>query len=216
MRGIYLIICFMIIFCQLKGQEYSPRFQDAELWTALNLKKKINKKLDISSTIAYRVQNNASDFKSSFVQFNLKYDLLKKLYVGASYRYVNRPESDYEHIWMFRSRYRYRLKPFDLSTRFRYDYRVDESTNTRQVFRQKVQLKYRRKKKFYRPFVFYEFFYQKSFKYSDHNRYRLGIGTELKLNKKSSLELSYFLQSDQNQPRPEDNYVFDIGLSYEL
>ena len=216
MRILLSVIGCCLLFFTIQAQEYSPRSQDAELWTALTLNKKVNKKIDVSTNLAYRRQNNFSDFKSSFVQFNVKYDLLKKLYVGTSYRYTDRPGADYEHIWMFRSRYKYRLKPFDLSARFRYDYRLNESSETRQIFRQKLQVKYRRKKKFYRPYVFYEFFYEKSFNYSDYNRYRLGFGSEFRVTKDFSLNLAYFLQSDQNQARPEDSYVFDVGFSYDL
>ena len=117
---------------------------------------------------------------------------------------------------MLKSRYKYRLKPLDISTRFRFDYRVNESSLTRQIFRQKFQIKYRRKKKFYRPFVFYEQFYTSSFNYSNFNRFRLGLGSDFKLSKSFTVEVNYFIQSDQNQAKPQDSYVFDFGISYDL
>lgn len=210
----------LILFCVLSesafSQEYSPRFEDAQLWTSLSLNKSLSKKLDVSANGAYRLQNNYADFRSSFFQVNASYNIIKELNIGTAYRYSYRGDSEYEHIWMLKSRYKYRLKPLDVSTRFRFDYRVNESSLTRQIFRQKFQIKYRRKKKFYRPFVFYEQFYTTSYNYSNFNRYRLGLGSGFKLSKSLSLEMSYFIQSDQNQARPQDSYVLDFGLSYDL
>lgn len=216
MKRLLVISLITAFWGAITAQEHSPRIQDAELWTSLKASKKLSKKVDLALSTAYRLENNATEYKSSFIQFDAAYNLTKKWNVSSAYRYTDRGNSNYEHIWMLKSRYKYRLKPFDLSARFRYDFRVNEDADTRQIIRQKVQAKYKRKKHFYRPFVFYEFFYTKTNVFSNYNRYRLGLGSSFKINKKMAVELSYFLQSDQNQPRPEDSYVFDLGFSYEL
>jgi len=217
MKRFWLLIISTSLSLIGYSQEYSERFQDAELWTQIGINKTFTKKIEAAASLAYRTDNNYAEFRSAFFQLDGSYELTKALKVGVGYRQSLDGDMDRDHRLMLKSRYKYRIKPFDLMARIRYDHKFGSKTSSlEQVFRSRFLVRYKKKKKKYRPFVFIESFYTLRYDFNDFDNVRIGIGSDLMITKDLTVGIAYLLQSEFNQARPTDRHILSLELAYQI
>ncbi len=203
-------LCFVLL-CQ---SSLSAQSEDFELWKGIELEKDWGKDLTFSFEEQVRLNNNASQFKSAFLDGGVRYELLKQARISLGYRYTLRSRSVNQRLYS------------DLSLK------LDKKWLVKPVFRLRYQEDYKRgdlPERTVRPKLSIrtgikplkldislagELFYQLSPEGSDFNRYRLGLGFSRPLAARSSVTLNYLFQEEFNVRNPLTSSV--ISLSYSI
>ena len=196
---------------------------DFGIWTGVNVKHKIVKKLDAKVSGALRTFDNNSKIDQSYLEGGLEYDFNKYISVSGSYRLISKLEDNSEYY--FRHKLFIDLKGtlpagrFDLSLRARIQrttktYIEDEEDLISKYFgRLKLKAGYNTPSFPINPFISCEFF---SPDLSDRGfgitKNRFAAGGELKLTKKTSLEAGYIFQRDY-KPHISDIHIFSIDYN---
>lgn len=207
---------------------------DFGLWTGVDARFKASKKLDFGLQLESRFKSNASEVDQTFLSPYARYELHKKIRVGADYRLSNRPESGifgeyFTHRMTVDLEFKDLIKSFvdrlDLDTRIRYTHATrgtGELNNDN--LRLRVKLSYNLPKTKLTPHIASEFFYH----FNDQiiytptevqsvhrfNKYRLRAGLSYPLNKQHELSLFYMVEPEIEGPDTE--YILSLGYSLKL
>jgi hypothetical protein len=218
----FFIFLFGIIFST------SAQYDDAGLWTTLNIEKKLKNNFRIFLTEEFRLRENFSEINLFYTEVGVGCKPYSFLKIDLSYRFIQKKlETDFysmRHRFMLDITLKKKLKDFEFSYRHRLQREVrniNSSENGRLpewYSRNKFSVKYDFGKK-YTPYISAEFRYQiddprniESDQTWHRGRYVAGVDYEL--DKKNKLGLYYLIQHEWNVSLPENQYI--IGLEYSL
>jgi len=212
------------LFVILVGFSAFGQSKDAQLWTSINLDKKINRAFSLSLSEEIRFTDNISEIGTQFTDLGITWKLHKNWRLSGNYRFTNKRRLDdsysKRHRYYFDLVYRKKFDKLNLSlrTRFQSQYADVNSSETGKIpeyySRNKISLKYEINKK-YTPYLTTELFtplFTTEGFYLDNVRYSAGI--EYSFNKRSSLDLFYMIQQEYNKSRPETDFVIGLGYNH--
>ncbi len=212
-----LTICWIVLLgiCCSHSMLYAQ--YDTELWKGVEFEKSWGNDLSFSIEEQIRLNNNLSQFKSTFIQVGVKYTPVRYIRVSGGYRYTLRQTKTGQRLFVdlgikpFR-----RISIFEPVFRFRYqeDYSVGDLAE--RYFRPKLSLKKDIKALKLDLSVGGELFYHLSNEGNEFDRYRLSIALSGSLNKRSSITLAYIFQEEFNIRAPGAASVFSVSFAIEL
>jgi hypothetical protein len=221
---------FLLLFIFSSGiiVPAAAQYDDAGLWTTLNLEKKLNSRFHLFLTEEFRLRENFSQINlfytdvgigvkpAGFMKVELAYRSIEKKLITGFYSMRHRLMLDItlkKKFDKFEFVYRHRLQREVRNVNSSENGRVPEWYS-----RNKLTVKYDLEKK-YTPYVSAEFRYQID---DPHNiesdqtwhRARYAAGFDYELNKKNKLGFYYLVQHEWNVSIPENLYI--VGVEYSL
>ena len=206
----------------------AAQYDDAGLWTTVNVEKKLRNNFHVLLTQEFRLKENFSQINLFYTDIGFGYRPLNFLKVELAYRLVEkRLITDFystRHRLMLDITLKKKLGYFDVAYRHRLQREVrnvNSSENGRVpewYSRNKLTVKYDLQKK-YTPYISTELRYQiddpRNIE-SDQtwHRARYASGIDYELNKKNKFGLYYLIQREWNVSLPENLYI--IGLEYTM
>lgn len=213
-----LSILFVLISCFLIAQE-----KDAGLWTGIGLSYDVNKKIEVSLSPEFRLEENMSRVSSIFCDAGIEYKLGNGFSTSATYRIGAKNRIDY-----FQSRqrlqlgvgYKWKHEDFSLSYAVRYQASIqgglasESDADFITIIRNKVGVKYEGIKK-YTFSSSYEFFNSASaVNRLEWQNWRWTIEAERKLNKRNFVSLGYLIQKDLVSSVPSSDFAVLVGYKH--
>lgn len=212
MYRITIIIGFLFLCFQ--GLTQSEIREDFEVWLAADVEYGLMKKTNANLLLASRYENNARFNKNNFAQVGIQFNQLKDIAFNIAYRYnVRGRDNEVSQRLMLVGKYEYRLKPLDISYRLRADNFFGNDDLIDRV-RNKFQIKYRKKKRKYRPFLSYELFSTNKRQGWIMDQYRAKLGFKYKLGKAQNIGIYYGIQSEFNTSNPQRDFILGTSYSY--
>ncbi|MBL4656634.1 MAG: DUF2490 domain-containing protein [Flavobacteriales bacterium] len=218
-----------ILICVVTFVHSQAQYNDAQLWSAVSLDKRITKKLTGAIEQQVRLSHNISFPKNIFTEVGAGYRFNKMIKYSVYYRFINRGQTEGGFVLGNRIagdlRVRYKVKPIVISYRNRLqrEYRVDAPTEApvggelvyRQInyIRNKLSLAIDLDKKF-TPYLAFETYYHLNEKEFNKNRYTAGVNFNLK--NRNELDVFYRVQDEYNVNNPVRGFVFGIGFSHSM
>lgn len=208
-----LIILMFLLSSPLWSQE--PREQDQEFWTGVTGRLHLHKRWRVELEQQLRLNQNWSEFKLSFTEAGVRYEITRRLDVKLLYRFTVIGNDFNEQRWSLDFRYEYDIPdiPLDIIYRLRLqDEKVSYTGQKITQWRNRIGLDYNLTK-LVDPFVEYESFYR----FNDKQEFRTDrftFGLEWKLNKRWDLESFYRLDREKNVEIPESQYIVGLRLTY--
>jgi hypothetical protein len=209
---------------------YSQNYNDAGLWTTINLEKKLKNNFSAFLTEEFRLKENFSTINLFYTDVGVSFRPASILKVSLAYRFTQKHLLDdsysFRHRLMLDITLRKKFTNIVLSYRHRLQTElIDvESSEKGQVpewySRSKIEAKYDVGKK-YTPYASfelrYQFFNPRDME-SDHtwHRYRAALGVDYELSKKSALGFYYLIQYEWNVSSPNNLYIVGIEYSHTL
>jgi hypothetical protein len=198
--------------------------KDAQLWTSVNLQKKIAPAVMGSFAQEIRFNENISETGTIFSDLGFEYRLSKALRFSLNYRFIQRRHFNdsygTSHRYYFDAAWRKEAGNLMLTLRsrvqsqYREYFSSENGTVADWYWRQKVVMKYDLKRKIV-PFAAIEFFYQLSNPAgNEYDQVRYSAGAEYEFNKSASVEFFYLLQREFNVNNPEYDFVIGVGYNY--
>ncbi|MCH2235815.1 MAG: DUF2490 domain-containing protein [Crocinitomicaceae bacterium] len=221
MRNLFLIAAYVLAF---SGK---AQVNDALFWAGAGAKLDITKDLRLDYEFQTRFNKNFTTLTNFYNELSLKYDVVKGLNVGLSYRYARKNREAYfvgENRLSLNVRYGYRLDMgLKFSTRVRYQHAFDRLStinntivpDVRQLFRWKGKVSYRNKDfKRVQPWATGEWFANlKPSLYGLTNAYRLGVGVDFDLPARNELMIGYMYEKEFRQTE-QNNHIYVIQYTY--
>lgn len=213
---------FLVFFLLVAGTALRAQVNDAQLWTSLNIEKKLTPALSIQFTEELRMVENMTEAGTIFSDLGFSYRFWKRLKVGAYCRFTlkRRLDDTYKNrqSWYAEASYREKLKPISLTFRLRYQSRYAEPFTSEKAeipqnhLRTKLTLKYDLRKKI-EPYLYAETYFRTGVPgYKSFDQLRLCAGIEYSFNRMHMIDLHYLICREYNVVNPETDYV--IGISY--
>ena len=211
---VFSLICFFV-YSQAKTQ-----VNDAGLWLALDVEKKITQQFSAQFSHSLRYNENISELGTSFSEIGISYKIIKPLSIGAAYRFAQRKRVDdfysNRHRYTFNITYKLKFRQFKLNFREQYQSNYKDIGTSAEGhiptnhFRSKITVAYDLEKK-YTPYISTELFY-KIGDYIDNMRYKAGV--EYEVNKFHALEIYYMIDKEMNVKNPWTSYVIGLGYNF--
>jgi hypothetical protein len=214
-----VFICFHNL---IKAQE-----NDAELWSSIELKKKIGSKFKVSLKESLRFKENITRIKKGFAELGISYSINKFIATTLSYRYTKRQNIDFgysnRHRLSVALSFNLKIDRFSLSYRTRFEsryidvYSSDDGKVPERYNRNKFGIEYNIKGLKITPFAAYEFYYQlNNPQKNEIDKMRYTAGFEYKINKRNKIGLFYRIQQEINVNNPIRNYIIGVSYIYKL
>ena len=207
--------CICLLTLLSIPQSVFAQFTDFQTWSSITIEKSLSKKLDGSLEQQLRLDENSTQFRQTFTELGAKYRLWKKLDAGASYRFIVRPNSTGQRIYLD-VEYNWKLKKWKINPRLRYQHDFITDNFQANFLRPKLTISYKIDKK-WEPFVAGELFYL-IFYYQGNfvPAYRLFAGTTYDFNKRNSLKVFYLLEQEVNVNNAAQNHIISVGYKYDF
>ncbi|SHH32615.1 Protein of unknown function [Wenyingzhuangia marina] len=200
--------------------------RDMETWSSVGLKHKINKKWTALLEGELRLNNNSSEIKKYFGQFELEYSFSKHFEFSGGLRYTK--ENDNKgRIQGYRDHFRYNFdgvykqKINDLSLKYRIRYQnskeLNEDDKLKEIVRFKVDAEYNIKKWKLDPELSGELF--RSVGSESNNQlesYRITLGTTFDIHKSAKMKLFYGFDNELNTEFPKAVSILGVKYIYNL
>jgi len=185
---------------------------DNELWTGIELKKKITSKLKLELGQQIRMKDNWSQFHKTLTDLSLSYKIVPNIEFSGGYRYLVYNDKE-KHRFNFDSKIDLNTK-YSPSLRFRLEQKteLDEEPDDI-VARNKVSFEYPLSKQS-TPYISYEIFHilvNESFLY---NQFRLGFGVKYEFIKKQSIKLFYTYEKNLEKINDIDTHIWGLKYGY--
>jgi hypothetical protein len=209
---------------------YSQYYDDAGLWSTINIEKKLKNNLAVFLTEEFRLKENFSMINLFYTDAGFSFRPVSALKLSLAYRFTQKHLLDDSYSFRHRLMLDITLRKKFANTTLSYRHRlqtelIDVQSSERGhvpewYSRSKVEAKYDFGKK-YTPFLSFELRYQ-FFNPRDAesdqtwHRYRAALGAEYELNKKSTFGLYYLIQREWNVSRPNNLYIIGLEYSYTL
>jgi hypothetical protein len=209
----------LFLFISIAGISFSQE-DDFGIWLKVNAKHELLKKLDIDFSGSIRTFNNTSQIEQSFFEGGIQYNFNKYISTAGYYRLINNLEDN--------SRYYFRHKLFlDLkasvpSGNFSFSgrLRIQRATKTyiedeedllaRYYGRLKLKTSYKIPSFPVKPYLYIETFSPLcSDEKFEISKYRFSIGSELRVTRRSSVDLGYIFQRDYH-PHISNEHIISI------
>ena len=218
----YTKVCLLALIGLISAanaQSVAPELpKDAQLWFRLDVERKLTDRLEGSLTQEFRLDENFQQTRAVLTRADLTYELNDFVRLYTQYRFSLRPNNDilFRHRIAGGVKLKYSIKPINLSFRSGVQREYERLELPESYWRNKFQIKYSRKKQPWRPFAFTEWFYNFSYDGYRFDKYRIGIGTDYRLNKRQQLTVRYFYQRIFNAPSPRLAHIFQIRYAHRL
>lgn len=215
-----LIIFIIAITSSVLSQ---GQFNDAGLWTSINIEKKISSNFSFSITEELRMNENITEAGTIYTDAGITYKVNKFIRLGGNYRFIEKRKiEDYyskRHRYYFDLTLRNKIFKYTIQLRSRFQsqyadiFSNEKGKIAEDYFRNKLSVKYEYNKKI-SAFASYEIYtplrsYDKVFM----DNYRINAGLEYSFNKFHSIDLSYLFQKELNVNNPETDYIICIGYN---
>lgn len=234
-KSIFILILLMSWSSTVLSQK------DFGLWSSVDLKVPITKKLDVGVGINARFKSNVSEVQKTFLSPFVSYRMADFLKVGADYRFANYPEmgffgNHYTHRITLDADFdllQYKRKRSDslsssklqLSGRIRYTYENEIGDLDDENLRGQLKLEFDFPKDIglkasLSSEVFFHFKDQIRYTskavttYNRFNKMRVRAGFEYAINKRSTVDLFYMVEPEFESPKTD--YVIGVGYVYEI
>lgn len=209
MKGI-LFVFLLFIFGALQAQDGRPIQKDRLLWTELKVEKEISKDLEIELSHSLRWDADVSDLYRNFSQIGAQYDIVKWFSVKVGYRYAY-SDQGYQRLFAVAG-FDYSIENFKIDWNNRYEYtneRLDGEDNEHRL-REKVSLKYKKKKWFVTPSIYGELFlpFGQGQNFPDIDRVRYGTSLDLDLTKDHTISIGASTQDTYKKKRINRDFIF--------
>lgn len=216
-------VALILIFLITGAVDGFAQEQDLELWTSIEVEKRLNKKLRLTFEEQARFNENISGFFKFNSDIGISYRINKYVKIGANYRLEQKkqPENYYSTRHRFTSDLilRYEVARFLFSYRNRYQhkyvdlYSSEDGSIPRTYNRSRIQAEYNIRKNPLTPYISYEFYFKlNNFEYNEIDTHRYTVGFEYSLNKRNDLDLYFRILKHVNVNRPVTSNI--IGISY--
>jgi hypothetical protein len=209
---IFIVACLMIESAQAQTSDF-------QLWNAIELRQDLRKGFDVSMQFQSRFDNNASQFRGSYMSSKLGYSLSKIVSLDADIRYSTSSSWD-------RIRYGIGINAqgktagFNLSAKLKYQYqhflqRVPEFGINPPIHNFRIKFGVERKiVKKLKVFLSVEPLYRQKSTTLYFKRIRNTIGLQWSPIKKTTLEASYIYQPQWNSSKTI--HVMQFSISHDL
>jgi hypothetical protein len=216
----YLLTLFLL----LAGKTVLAQVNDAQLWSSVNLEKKLTPALSILFTEEVRIIENMTEVETIFSELGVSYMFWKRLKLEGAYRFTlkRRLDDTYEkrNSWYVEGSYHEKIKPFRLVFRVRYQSRYAEaftsekSGTPKNHLRTKLMVKYDLSKKT-EPYVYAETFFKTGVPAAESfDELRLCAGVKYAFNRMHKVDLHYLFCKEYNAANPETAYVIGAGYYF--
>ncbi len=197
---------------------------DAELWTGIELQKRLAKGLSLRLEEEVRINDNISDVKSVFTQVGVTYRFNKYFRTKITYRLGNQPALNGPgpfNRFMTDFTFRYKKKPFIFFLRGRYqnhvsEMNVDYTARDRDIhWRTRLMVKIDLDKAV-QPYIGSEFYNQlNNPKGNVADTYRFYLGIEYRMARNQEVKLGYILEKPMNPVRNQlTAHIWAINYSF--
>ena len=222
MKKIFLLITFSLLL--LSNSAIS---QDVYgFWTGVEVTKPLSNSLSVSVSPELRTTTSPFVVDDILLETSIAFKPLKWLQIVGGYRYSRFYESDFDdrfngHRYSIAIRPKFELGRFSFSYRGQYQrsmiywYDMGYSIETKDNFRNRLQVAYDIPNAKVEPFVMGELYYDlTSGKQKEFSRLRVRAGMTYPLNKRNEIEVFGQYQSKLNSNTPETSYVLGIFYSF--
>lgn len=216
------LIPFLILSVFTANASFSQE-KDAELWTGIEIQKRITKDFNAGIKEGLRLNENFGQLKTLYTQLWASYSVSKYIRFKGIYRFIQRQDASLRHRYSAEATFRYKKKPFVFYYRSRfqtqYEYFSTAETTTSSVerhSRNRFLIKFDLDKE-WMPYFGTELWYR--FTNSDQqgsglDNFRFGMGIEYKLSKYHDLRAGYYFDQELNQPNPLQSHIFALNYVY--
>ena len=209
---------------------FSQNNKDAELWVGGSVSSKIVKNLNADIALQSRFFNNATQFKTVFLQIGLDYNLISNFDVGLTYRVARRNELDHFTTMnrlsinaSFQEKFKDLGLKFKIRGRYQYSFNRLNTINDviipedKSAWRLKATLTYGNDLfKKIDPFINGELFYSTDPSITNNLfAFRLGMGTSYSINKRSNLKFRYIYEHSRSKT-PQFSHIYNLTYNYKL
>lgn len=234
----------ILILCFLAGTQYLiAQKKDFGVWSSLDVKVPITKKLNAGVGLNARFKSNASEVSKTFVSPNISYKVFKFMKLSADYRFTNYPESGFfgnynTHRVTFDADFRLfkyekaisdtnlkETREFEISTRLRYSHENELGDLNEDYLRGQLKLEYTFPKSigigiYASGELFYHFKDEIRYTatgvetYNRFNKVRIKAGIEYDFFKRHSVELFGMVYPKLESEKID--FILGIGYTYEF
>lgn len=222
MKKSFLLIVFSLLL--LSNRAIS---QDTYgLWTGVEVTKPLSNSLSVSVTPELRMTRSPFRVNDMLLEANIAFKPLKWLQLIGGYRYSRFYESDFDerfngHRYSVAIRPKFELGRFSFTYRGQFQrsmiywYDLGYSIETKDNFRNRLQVAYDIPNAKVEPFVMGELYYDlTSGKQKEFSRLRVRAGVTYPLNKRNEIEVFGQYQTKLNSSTPETSYVLGVFYSF--
>lgn len=192
---------------------------DAKLWTAVSVKKKVEK-FTFFAGEEFRLDENFSHIDKVFTELGAEYEVFKDFEIGFAYR-LSRDNDYSERSYDMKQRidfsfgYKYKVSNFNIGFRNKIQTKPSDSKSNNPTYnRTKLTVKYDLDKDF-EPYSYYEFYYQFN-NQQVINRSRMSLGVKYDLNKDNAIKAFYIFENRFNTDDLEHNHIWGVAYSIDL
>jgi hypothetical protein len=212
---------FLFAALILITQQLGAQTRDNWFWPSVEIQKKFFGDLTLAANVEGRVNDNYSNLRGYFGEFEAKWDFNKFLAASANYRLGGRQAdvlTDYaksQRITFFLYG-KIRFEKFSITNRagvFRQYLEIRETP--RDYFRDKLTIKGDIFKKI-NPIVYGEYFHRFDTEPARIDEWRLAAGAEYDINKQQSVKLLYMLARQVNVKTPDARRVIVLAYTYKI
>ena len=222
MKKIFLLIAFSLLL--LSNRAISQDLYG--LWTGVEVTKPLSNSLSVSVTPELRMTSFPFRVDDMLLEANIAFKPLKWLQIVGGYRYSRFYESDFddrfnEHRYSIAIRPKFDVGRFSFSYRGQYQrsmiywYDMGYSIETKDNFRNRLQITYNVPNSKVEPFASGELYYDlTSGKQKEFSRLRVRAGVTYPLNKRNEIEVFGQYQTKLNAKTHGTSYVLGIFYSF--
>ncbi|MCK5442757.1 MAG: DUF2490 domain-containing protein [Maribacter sp.] len=222
--------CSIVLVCLMFNLGFSQTESDIQSWSAIELKYKLNKKINFTLEGQWRLKENITITDQYFMQLAGEYELFKDFEIGLGLRYIRDNDTkgniqgfENHFRWHIDGSYAYKLKRFKVKHRIRYQNKdelgitISEGDYIKHRLRFKSNLEYNFRKWKLDPKFSAEIFHRfEQGRKNEFYKYRLSIGTSYKMKQIGKLGLYYRFEKNFKRTLPEAFNIIEIKYTYEL
>lgn len=230
----YNLATISIIFSYLTGINQNSDImadKSIESWSIAEFRYYPSNKFRFGFEQQIRFNENITVFDRTFTELNGRYSFWKDFDFGLSYRYmfINDNKGQVKEIenhyrWDYSLSHEFRMASLKIDNRVKFQHRKEireKSTNciceTRDYLRLKSEITYKIKNWKYDPDFSFEIFLPADKKEKKlHNRYRLTLGTDMKISKKQNLRFKFLFEQEIKDWNPKMVSIFQIKYTYTI
>ena len=222
MKKIFLLIAFSLLL--LSNRAISQDLYG--LWTGVEVTKPLSNSLSVSVSPELRTTTSPFVVDDMLLEASIAFKPLKWLQIVGGYRYSRFYESDFDdrfngHRYSIAMRPKFDLGRFSFSYRGQYQrsmiywYDMGYSIETKDNFRNRLQITYDVPNSKVEPFASGELYYDlTSGKQKEFSRLRVRAGVTYPLNKRNEIEVFVQYQTKLNAKTHETSYVLGIFYNF--
>jgi len=205
--------------------------KSAESWSVAEFRYQSSKKFRFGIEQQLRFNENISIFDRTFTELYGRYYFWDDFNFGLAYRYMFLNDNsgqiqgiENHYRWDYFFSHEFKLKRLEFENRIKYQRRKeirDKSIScicqTRNYWRFKSEIIYKIKNWKYDPYFSSEIFLPTNKREKRlHNRYRLALGTSVKISKKQKIRIKYLFEREIKGWNPEAISIFQIKYIYAI